>query len=187
MIARKERGYLAFLLTLSAGMTGLEIPACADVNSPAEIRSVQQKLKNDGYYYGRVDGIDSKAIRSAIREYQKDNHLAVSGRLDSETSDKLGVNAAGDATWTATGGAYPANRSMSGNSSCRQMNVSRSDIQAAQRQLQVRGFFSGKIDGLEGASTAAAIRQFQKRNGLNITGRLDEDTLNSLGIATSDP
>ena len=49
-----------------------------------------------------------------------------------------------------------------------------------QSQLQALGFYYGAVDGEPGPETDAAIRRYQIRNGLSVTGALDEETLFSL-------
>jgi hypothetical protein len=43
---------------------------------------VQRALKRSGYYYGSVDGIIGSGSRSAIRAYQRDRGLSITGRID---------------------------------------------------------------------------------------------------------
>jgi Putative peptidoglycan binding domain len=43
---------------------------------------VQRALKRQGYYYGSVDGIIGSGSRSAIRAYQRDRGLSMTGRID---------------------------------------------------------------------------------------------------------
>ncbi len=50
----------------------------------------------------------------------------------------------------------------------------------AQAELKRQGFYYGEIDGENGAETSAAIRRFQIRNGLEVTGQLNEKTLDAL-------
>jgi hypothetical protein len=45
---------------------------------------VQEALARRGYYSGQVDGVIGPETRSAIREFQRDNGLSVTGRIDSE-------------------------------------------------------------------------------------------------------
>lgn len=44
---------------------------------------VQRALKRRGYYYGSVDGDIGSGSRAAIRSYQRDHGLSISGRIDS--------------------------------------------------------------------------------------------------------
>jgi lipid-binding SYLF domain-containing protein len=54
-------------------------------------KSVQEALKAKGFYDGEVDGILGPKSRQALRDYQKSQGLAVTGRLDAATAEKLGV------------------------------------------------------------------------------------------------
>jgi len=61
-------------------------------HSAATVRSAQEQLKNDGFYTGKIDGMDGPMTRSAIRQFQQSKNLAVNGRLDKQTCKALGVN-----------------------------------------------------------------------------------------------
>jgi peptidoglycan hydrolase-like protein with peptidoglycan-binding domain len=56
-------------------------------------------------------------------------------------------------------------------------------IEAAQQKLKDQGFYYGEINGTKDADTTAAIRRYQIRNGLQITGELNAETQRSLGLA----
>ncbi len=51
---------------------------------------VQEALARRGYYTGQVDGVIGPQTRSAIREFQRDNGLAVTGRITPELLETLG-------------------------------------------------------------------------------------------------
>jgi peptidoglycan hydrolase-like protein with peptidoglycan-binding domain len=50
------------------------------------IRSLQQTLKDQGFYYGTITGDKSAETTAAIRRYQIRNGLQVTGELNEETS-----------------------------------------------------------------------------------------------------
>lgn len=59
-----------------------------------------------------------------------------------------------------------------------------------QAELQALGFYYGTVDGEAGPETQAALRRYQIRNGLPVTGVADEETLYSLrkgGLASIEP
>jgi peptidoglycan hydrolase-like protein with peptidoglycan-binding domain len=56
---------------------------------------------------------------------------------------------------------------------------------SAQQALKDQGFYYGEITGQKDADTTAAIRRYQIRNGLKITGDLSAETLKSLRIGGS--
>lgn len=59
-----------------------------------QVRNVQTELKNQGFYYGEVDGQNGTEMASAIRRYQIRNGLEVTGTLTQETLAALGMVAA---------------------------------------------------------------------------------------------
>jgi len=59
------------------------------------IERVQQALKDQGFYYGEITGESSANLTAAIRRYQIRNGLTVSGELNSETLQSLGIDSSG--------------------------------------------------------------------------------------------
>jgi len=59
-------------------------------------------------------------------------------------------------------------------------------VESAQQKLKDGGFYYGEINGKKDADTTAAIRRYQIRNGLQITGELNTETQRALGL-TSKP
>ncbi|MBV9016033.1 MAG: peptidoglycan-binding protein [Alphaproteobacteria bacterium] len=55
--------------------------------------------------------------------------------------------------------------------------ASQSQIKQLQQQLKAAGLYKGKVDGKMGRETKQAISQFQQQNGLQTTGKLDQQTL----------
>src|ERR1700724_105322 len=53
-------------------------------------------------------------------------------------------------------------------------------IENAQQALKDQGFYYGEITGEKNADTTAAIRRYQIRNGLQITGDLNDETMRSI-------
>lgn len=56
------------------------------------IESVQQALKDQGFYYGEITGQMSSDLTAAIRRYQIRSGLQVNGQLNGETLQSLGIN-----------------------------------------------------------------------------------------------
>jgi peptidoglycan hydrolase-like protein with peptidoglycan-binding domain len=59
-----------------------------------------------------------------------------------------------------------------------------STVQEAQQELKEQGYYFGQVSGEKNADTIAAIRRFQIRGGLPVTGELDEETLHALRSGT---
>jgi peptidoglycan hydrolase-like protein with peptidoglycan-binding domain len=69
----------------------LSITPIASAATRSEVKKVQQSLGDKGFNPGPADGRLGPQTREGIRQYQKSENLAVTGRLDSETAGKLGV------------------------------------------------------------------------------------------------
>lgn len=57
----------------------------------ARLVQVQDNLRRLGYYNGQVDGLNGTGTRNAIRSYQMDRGLPVTGRVDQELLRDLGL------------------------------------------------------------------------------------------------
>jgi osmotically-inducible protein OsmY len=60
---------------------------------PEQVKRIQQDLKEQGYFFGPADGRKGPRTRTALRNYQRDQNLAVTGSLDQPTIDRLGAPA----------------------------------------------------------------------------------------------
>jgi len=85
---------------LFAVMIGLAVAVsvCADDN----VRAVQEKLRDGGFYSGEIDGAYSSQLAAALTRYQIRKGLAVTGQLDVETSEALGAKPAVGPSTAAT-------------------------------------------------------------------------------------
>jgi hypothetical protein len=55
-------------------------------------------------------------------------------------------------------------------------------IANVQQALQEQGYYQDEVDGLIGPNTRAALRDFQRDNGLPVTAAIDGPTLKALGL-----
>lgn len=55
------------------------------------------------------------------------------------------------------------------------------DVERAQKALKQMGHDPGPVDGVMGAQTSAALKAYQKKQGLSVTGQLDAETAAKLG------
>jgi peptidoglycan hydrolase-like protein with peptidoglycan-binding domain len=75
------------LLVTALLFLALCCPALAD----QAIESVQQKLKDQGFYYGEITGKKDTDTTAAIRRYQIRNGLQITGDVNAETQRALGL------------------------------------------------------------------------------------------------
>ena len=56
-------------------------------------------------------------------------------------------------------------------------------VREIQTRLKRWGYYTGNIDGIYGKKTVAAVKYFQRQNGLTVDGICGEQTLAALGIS----
>ena len=76
----------AYAATVKQGSTG------------ATVKTIQQKLKNWGYYTGAVDGIFGAKTTAAVKAFQKKNGLVVDGIVGAKTLAAMGISSSSGAT-----------------------------------------------------------------------------------------
>ena len=60
------------------------------------------------------------------------------------------------------------------------------DTRAAQEALKNQGFDPGPADGRMGPRTRSALSDYQRKNDLPVTGRLDDATMAKLNVRSSE-
>jgi N-acetylmuramoyl-L-alanine amidase len=59
------------------------------------------------------------------------------------------------------------------------------EVRAIQQKLKNWGYYDGEVDGVFGSKTQAAVKSFQKKNGLTVDGIAGPNTLRAMGISSS--
>jgi hypothetical protein len=62
-----------------------------DSNADSSVSQVQSALAREGYYRGAIDGSFGPGTRSALRRYQRDHGLDVTGQIDRPVIEALGL------------------------------------------------------------------------------------------------
>ena len=57
-------------------------------------------------------------------------------------------------------------------------------VKEIQQKLADWGYYSGRVDGVYGSKTEAAVRWFQQKNGLTVDGKAGRQTLEAMGISS---
>ena len=66
-------------------------------------------------------------------------------------------------------------------------STAQADVRVAQEKLKDKGYDPGPVDGIWGPRTAAAVSQYQRKEKMTVTNRLDPETLGKLEVATRKP
>ncbi|TGP22616.1 MULTISPECIES: peptidoglycan-binding protein [unclassified Mesorhizobium] len=144
------------------------------------VQQVQGILKDLNFYDGTVDGLTGPATRRAIQAYQVKVGLPSSGEIDDALLDQLGARqttaaiphpAPRPATAAQAAAPVPIPVSAPANGATQTPDARIVKIQAG---LKAFGNNDMQLDGVVGARTKAAIKEFQALFGLPETGDPDE-------------
>jgi peptidoglycan hydrolase-like protein with peptidoglycan-binding domain len=159
-------------------------PAQAPVPTDPVLQQVQGALKALGFYSGAVDGLAGPATRAAIESYQRKVGLGISGNVDGALLRQLGLDSRAPAIpkpTSRTNAAERADTTGAIKSSAQQSAApapaplsANARIIRIQAGLRAFGNDDIQLDGVVGARTRAAIKEFQALFGLPETGEPDE-------------
>jgi peptidoglycan hydrolase-like protein with peptidoglycan-binding domain len=131
------------------------------------VEDIQRRLLALGYDLGRtgVDGVFLGATTQAVQEFQLRHGLAEDGVV-------------GDRTWSAL---VDASFSLGDRMIyLRLPHFHGHDVVVLQQALNALGFACGEADGIFGAFTEHATREFQRNTGLNVDGIVGPNTVRTI-------
>ena len=161
-----------FLLTLAAVLLPLNLSA------DETILATQKRLSQLGFYKGEADGEMGSQTSAAIRRYQIAENLKVTGELNRQTLDQLGIKGSTPVPpYTAIADIFKGGPYISVGP---EMQVS--VIRQAKKNLKLLGYYDGPEDGMPNAALVSALKVWQKSAGFRQTGRFDENSLKGLDL-----
>lgn len=123
------------------------------------IGALQEALYLVGHDPGPIDGLFGEATAAAVRSFQEEAGIPVSGHLD-------------EATALALADSSPAAQVLA--------------VEALQVELTELGYYAGPLDGAFGAETQESLASFQEDSGLEPSGRIDPVTFDTLNARYED-
>jgi peptidoglycan hydrolase-like protein with peptidoglycan-binding domain len=147
-------------------------PVPALVKPDPTVLKVQGVLKDLGFYSGTVDGISGPATQKAVDAYRQKVGLPSGGAIDAALLDQLGASPTTGAIVPSPAPRAPAG----GKANPLPQAAQNADARIVKIQAGLKAFGNDdiKLDGVIGARTKAAIKEFQSLFGLPETGEPDQ-------------
>lgn len=142
--------------------------------SGAQVKTIQQKLKDLGFYKGSVDGNFGEATETAVKRFQSQYGLTPDGIVGETTLTKLS-GARATARPSASPSPTPSNVLKKGDTG--------TAVKQVQQRLKDLGFYKGSVDGSFGDGTVDAVKRFQSQYGLTPDGIVGATTKTKLANA----
>lgn len=168
---------------LALGIAWAAAPATAQDTTKEQAERKADQIEKQAEQ--KADRIESDAQRKARETRAQGDAEAdrVRGKTDGR-SDTVGDKM--DRAWDKT---KAKTREMKDNVTGGDGRAS-ADVRSAQKALRHQGFDPGPIDGVMGPRTSAAVRDFQQKENLTVTGQLDAETharLTAGGVPAASP
>ena len=161
-----------------------------------EVRSVQKRLKELGYYKGSADGDFGPATEEAVKEFQKANGRTADGKVGEKTLSKLNGSSAvsykqAHATATPKATSKPTPKVTNTPKATATPNLEKDyylqngskgkKVETLQRRLIELGWMTGSVTGTYDDRTQTAVEAFQqKTKDLWADGIAGPETLRAL-------
>ena len=145
-----------------------------------QVRELQARLKQLEWYDGKVTGTYDDPTTAGVRGFQGKRGMPETGSVD-------------DATWTSLTGMtrQPTKDELTNTFTAGPALLKQGSTGAKVRDLQARlkqiGWWSGDVGDSYGPTTASAVKQFQDKRQIPVTGEVDQRTLDKLYAMTRKP
>lgn len=146
------------------------------LSDPTHVRTIQNRLRQLGFYDGAADGVWGPEIQRALERFQRGRGLAV-GHVTRPTLVAMDLDP----------DVFP--RSTTARADTRADKGEPLEpvvVRGIQQRLRELGFYPGAVDGLWGPGTQAALEGFQRSRGLADVGTLNPMTASALGLDPND-
>lgn len=141
-----------------------------------EIKKIQERLKELGYYSGEITGKYDDATEAAYVQFQQAAGVAVDGISGTDRdvlySEDCPTYADAQAKLAEQTGAYS-------------FGDESNSVLTIQNRLAILGFFNEIATGYYGETTVQAVEAFQLANNLEATGIVDQETYQLMFSATA--
>ena len=152
--------------------TSTPTPRLFQVNDVGlEVKQMQLRLKDLGYYAGDADGQFGKGTEGAVKAFQFQHGLKDDGIAGEQTLGVLYSAHAQRFVPTPTPSPTPAILASGSRGT---------EVEALQKRLKELGYYTGEVDGDFGQGTRAAVRLFQSQHGLTADGIAGSQTIAKL-------
>lgn len=130
------------------------------------VRVLQKKLNTLAYYDDDIDGDFGILTEYALKKFQLDNQIEISGQTDNQTVITLIESEKKKhlkKLEELSASVYPG--------------MHNDDVKIVQETLVYFGYYEGKIDGIYGPLTTQALEIAEEKHDIELTNKVDQKTL----------
>jgi len=134
----------------------------------SQVTGLQQRLKAHGFTPGKIDSVFGPRTTASVQAFQQAKGLEVTGVVDRDTWQALSAEPQVASPVTVKEDTVLSRGSRG------------TDVRALQESLEAKGYNPGRIDGILGSRTLAALHEFQTDHGLETSNQVNQTTWTAL-------
>ncbi|MEL4504516.1 peptidoglycan-binding protein [Luteococcus sp. H138] len=144
------------------------------------VRELQHRLQQLEWFEGKITGTFGDATSASVRGFQEKRQLPVNGVVDATTWNELVKR-------TKQPTRDQLYNIMKPGPALLKQGMTGAKVRELQARLKQIGWFSGKVSDNYGPATGKAVKDFQTKRGIPVTGEVDQRTLDRLAGMTRQP
>lgn len=145
-----------------------------------QVRELQARLKQLEWYDGNVSGTYDTVTTAGVRGFQSKRGMPESGSVDQATWTSL-------TSMTRTPTKDELSNAVTPGPALLKLGSTGAKVRDLQARLKQIGWWSGDTVDSYGATTAAAVKSFQDKRQIPVTGEVDQRTMSKLTAMTRPP
>ena len=145
-----------------------------------QVRELQARLKQLEWYDGSVSGTYDTVTTAGVRGFQSKRGMPESGSVDQATWSSL-------TSMTRQPTKDELSNTLTPGPALLKQGSTGAKVRDLQSRLKQIGWWSGDVVDAYGATTAAAVKSFQDKRQIPVTGEVDQRTLDKLNAMTRKP
>jgi peptidoglycan hydrolase-like protein with peptidoglycan-binding domain len=145
-----------------------------------KVRELQHRLRQLDWYSGSITGRYENSTLKGVKGFQDKRKLAATGAVDRKTWRKL-------TAMTRTPSKAERHNKLVAGPAIMKRGSSGSRVRDLQARFRQIGWYSGNVTGTFGSLTVNAVRGFQAKRQIPVTGEVDQRTLDRLRAMTRTP
>jgi peptidoglycan hydrolase-like protein with peptidoglycan-binding domain len=149
-------------------------------DSGEKVRELQHRLRQIGWFSGSITGNYQSATVKGVAGFQEKRKYDATGEVDAKTWSKL-------TSMTKTPSSAEMHNKLVAGPAILKKGSSGEKVKDLQARLKQIGWFSGKVTNYYGSVTVSAVKGFQAKRQIPVTGEVDQRTLDRLRAMTRTP
>ena len=159
------------------------VPASAQKMVEAKDDEITKQVKERFQADAKLKSLDIRTDNGVVTLEGKLPSIMEGARASQVARAVPGVRSVrNDTTYESPRARLDTDRSATRRRSADMRATPQTHIRAAQEKLKEKGYDPGPIDGIWGPRTAAAVSEYQRKENMTVTNRLDAETLGKLDV-----